>query len=215
MVSALLENPRLRARGARRERRGGAQRVEERDADPLRLAIGEVNTGIGVFEGRRLFQDLEQVGSANKAEEFTSPMCSRWCARRRQGRGIARPRHRSRSDSTRRPKAAQVRAAMRARIVERHLQRRRHRRAGSRVHRGPGRDRAGRAHPAALRVLGDVRIGDACEVGPFTHLRPGTVLKAHSEIGNFTEVKNSTVGERKITKAKHLTYLGDVTSSGR
>lgn len=53
----------------------------------------------------------------------------------------------------------------------------------------------------------DVEIGEHCEVGPFAHLRPGTVLRDRAEIGNFVETKKSVVGER--TKAKHLTYLGD------
>jgi bifunctional UDP-N-acetylglucosamine pyrophosphorylase/glucosamine-1-phosphate N-acetyltransferase len=58
-------------------------------------------------------------------------------------------------------------------------------------------------------IRAGVRIGEGCEVGPFTHLRAGTVLEPHAEIGNFTEAKNARVGEH--TKAKHLTYLGDVT----
>jgi bifunctional UDP-N-acetylglucosamine pyrophosphorylase/glucosamine-1-phosphate N-acetyltransferase len=44
-------------------------------------------------------------------------------------------------------------------------------------------------------------------VGPFAHLREGTVLEAGAEIGNFTETKQTTVGAG--SKAKHLTYLGD------
>ncbi len=54
-----------------------------------------------------------------------------------------------------------------------------------------------------------VRIGRGCEVGPFTHLRSGTVLEDAAEVGNFVEAKKARVGRH--TKAKHLTYLGDVT----
>jgi bifunctional UDP-N-acetylglucosamine pyrophosphorylase/glucosamine-1-phosphate N-acetyltransferase len=53
----------------------------------------------------------------------------------------------------------------------------------------------------------DVKIGRHCRVGPFSHLRKGTVLEDYSEIGNFTETKNTHLGER--SKAKHLSYLGD------
>jgi bifunctional UDP-N-acetylglucosamine pyrophosphorylase/glucosamine-1-phosphate N-acetyltransferase len=52
-------------------------------------------------------------------------------------------------------------------------------------------------------------IGPGAEVGPFARLRPGAQLGAKSKIGNFVEVKNSTIGEG--TKASHLTYLGDAT----
>lgn len=46
-------------------------------------------------------------------------------------------------------------------------------------------------------------------VGPFAHLRSGTVLHDRAEVGNFVEVKASEVGAG--AKAKHLTYLGDAT----
>jgi bifunctional UDP-N-acetylglucosamine pyrophosphorylase/glucosamine-1-phosphate N-acetyltransferase len=56
-------------------------------------------------------------------------------------------------------------------------------------------------------VLTDSRIGDGCAVGPFAHLRPGSVLEAGVKVGNFVEVKKSRLAEG--TKASHLSYLGD------
>jgi bifunctional UDP-N-acetylglucosamine pyrophosphorylase/glucosamine-1-phosphate N-acetyltransferase len=44
-------------------------------------------------------------------------------------------------------------------------------------------------------------------VGPFAHLRPGTVLKSKSKVGNFSEVKKSVVGYG--SKVNHLSYIGD------
>ena len=61
-------------------------------------------------------------------------------------------------------------------------------------------------------VLDDCEIEERVSVGPFAHLRPGTVLKRDVHIGNFVEVKNSSVGE--ATKASHLSYIGD-TELGR
>jgi bifunctional UDP-N-acetylglucosamine pyrophosphorylase/glucosamine-1-phosphate N-acetyltransferase len=61
-------------------------------------------------------------------------------------------------------------------------------------------------------VLSDSELGTHTEVGPFAHLRPGTVLAPRAEIGNFVEVKKSFIGEH--TKAKHLSYIGD-TEIGR
>jgi len=51
------------------------------------------------------------------------------------------------------------------------------------------------------------RIGEGTTVGPFAHLRPGTVIGRDVEIGNFAELKNSRVGDR--TKVHHKSYLGD------
>ncbi len=56
-------------------------------------------------------------------------------------------------------------------------------------------------------VLAQSRLDDGVIVGPFARLRPGNHLKAGARIGNFVELKKSTVGEG--TKAMHLTYLGD------
>ncbi len=50
-------------------------------------------------------------------------------------------------------------------------------------------------------------IGDGAVVGPFTYLRPGTVLGAAGKLGAFVEAKNSTIGTG--TKVPHLTYVGD------
>ncbi|MCF6390512.1 bifunctional UDP-N-acetylglucosamine diphosphorylase/glucosamine-1-phosphate N-acetyltransferase GlmU [Mycobacterium sp. MBM] len=50
-------------------------------------------------------------------------------------------------------------------------------------------------------------IGAGASVGPFTYLRPGTVLGADGKLGAFVETKNSTIGAG--TKVPHLTYVGD------
>jgi bifunctional UDP-N-acetylglucosamine pyrophosphorylase / glucosamine-1-phosphate N-acetyltransferase len=64
-----------------------------------------------------------------------------------------------------------------------------------------------RVHVFFSTVLSDSELGDEAEVGPFAHLRGGTQLAAEATIGNFVEVKKSTIGEH--TKAKHLAYIGD------
>jgi bifunctional UDP-N-acetylglucosamine pyrophosphorylase/glucosamine-1-phosphate N-acetyltransferase len=50
-------------------------------------------------------------------------------------------------------------------------------------------------------------IGDGAVVGPFSYLRPGTVLDAAGKIGAFVETKNAHIGPR--AKVPHLTYVGD------
>ncbi len=52
-------------------------------------------------------------------------------------------------------------------------------------------------------------IGSGCRVGPYARLRPGTLLSDGVHVGNFVEVKASTLGPR--SKANHLAYLGDST----
>lgn len=58
-----------------------------------------------------------------------------------------------------------------------------------------------------------VRVGAGCAIGPFARLRPGAVLGEEVHIGNFVEVKNSTLA--RGAKANHLAYLGDATVGER
>jgi len=58
-----------------------------------------------------------------------------------------------------------------------------------------------------------VRVGEGALIGPFARLRPGAQLAAEVHIGNFVEVKNSTLA--KGAKANHLAYLGDATVGER
>lgn len=65
--------------------------------------------------------------------------------------------------------------------------------AGTRVH--------------AHSVLEGVTTTGACDIGPFARVRPGTTLAEGTRVGNFVEVKNTTLAAG--SKASHLTYLGD------
>jgi bifunctional UDP-N-acetylglucosamine pyrophosphorylase/glucosamine-1-phosphate N-acetyltransferase len=62
-------------------------------------------------------------------------------------------------------------------------------------------------------VVEGARISRGCRVGPFAHLRPGTVLADGVEIGNFAEVKNSTIGAGSVSH--HVSYIGDATVGAR
>ncbi len=61
--------------------------------------------------------------------------------------------------------------------------------------------------------LENCRIGSHARIGPFARLRPNADLADEVHIGNFVEVKNSTIG--RGSKANHLTYLGDAQIGSR
>jgi bifunctional UDP-N-acetylglucosamine pyrophosphorylase / glucosamine-1-phosphate N-acetyltransferase len=84
---------------------------------------------------------------------------------------------------------------------------------GDRSHVGPGcvlRDVTvgDDARVVSSHLLG-CRIGDGCSIGPYAHVRPGTVLAAGARAGSFVEIKASLVGEG--SKVPHLSYVGDTT----
>jgi len=51
------------------------------------------------------------------------------------------------------------------------------------------------------------KTGDDCEIGPFSRLRPGAELADNVKVGNFVEIKKSTIASG--SKVNHLTYIGD------
>ena len=55
--------------------------------------------------------------------------------------------------------------------------------------------------------LESCKIENKVEVGPYARIRPNTTLKEGSKIGNFVEIKKSTVGKK--SKVNHLSYIGD------
>ena len=55
--------------------------------------------------------------------------------------------------------------------------------------------------------LESCQIENKVEIGPYARIRPNTILKEGSKVGNFVEVKKSTIGKR--SKVNHLTYIGD------
>ncbi len=65
----------------------------------------------------------------------------------------------------------------------------------------------------AFSYLDGAKVGRDCRIGPYARLRPGTVAAEKVHVGNFVEIKNSTLGEE--TKANHLSYVGDSTVGSR
>lgn len=56
-------------------------------------------------------------------------------------------------------------------------------------------------------VIEDSEIQHKAQVGPFAHIRPGSIIGSDAKIGNFVEIKKAVIGDR--TKASHLSYIGD------
>ena len=59
----------------------------------------------------------------------------------------------------------------------------------------------------SFSYLEGVKILKGSSIGPYARVRPGTTLEENSKIGNFVEIKKSTVG--KNSKVNHLSYIGD------
>ena len=61
----------------------------------------------------------------------------------------------------------------------------------------------------SFSYLENCKIENKVDIGPYARIRPGTVLKEGSKVGNFVEIKKSTLGKK--SKVNHLTYIGDAS----
>jgi bifunctional UDP-N-acetylglucosamine pyrophosphorylase / glucosamine-1-phosphate N-acetyltransferase len=78
---------------------------------------------------------------------------------------------------------------------------------------GPGVSVAEETEILGFSHLVGCRIGRGCSIGPFARIRPGTVIGDDAHIGNFVELKATTLGPG--VKANHLTYLGNAEVGAR
>jgi bifunctional UDP-N-acetylglucosamine pyrophosphorylase / glucosamine-1-phosphate N-acetyltransferase len=186
-----------------------ARIVEARDASPAELALGEVNSGIYVFSGAKLWAVLERLQPKNAQGELYvtdtlgllvgdgDPVAVHTAADPFEVEGI-----------NTRAELARVAEALRDRINEAHML------AGvtivdpasTWIDAGVEIEPDVTIHPFSV-LRGAIRISSGVEIGPFAYVRPGTVVGEGAKIGTFVEVKGSTIGAR--TKVPHLSYIGD------
>jgi bifunctional UDP-N-acetylglucosamine pyrophosphorylase/glucosamine-1-phosphate N-acetyltransferase len=203
-----------------------AKIVEAGDASADELALGEVNSGIYVFQAAKLWPVLERLEPHNaQGELYVTDTLGFLVA---DGDTVAvhvAPDPFEVEGINTRAELAAAAARLRDRINERHML------AGVTIvdpattwieaavelepdvtiHpfvylRGSTSVATG-AEVHSHTVAVDAEIGPAAVVGPFCYLRPGTVLEADSKAGTFVEIKNSRIGPK--AKVPHLSYIGD------
>jgi bifunctional UDP-N-acetylglucosamine pyrophosphorylase/glucosamine-1-phosphate N-acetyltransferase len=203
--------------------------VEEKDATPEQRAICEVNTGVIAAQARRLKRWVSRIKNDNaKGEYYLTDALALAVQDGVEVQGVSTPTPEESEGINDRLQLAQAdpsRFDLRGSldfgrdvfvdvgclfegIVE----------LGDRVHIGPytllrnvklGDGTRVEAHS----VLDEAEAGRNCRIGPFARLRPGAHLADEVHIGNYVEIKKSTIGEG--SKANHLAYVGDATVGER
>ncbi|MBS3935799.1 MAG: bifunctional UDP-N-acetylglucosamine diphosphorylase/glucosamine-1-phosphate N-acetyltransferase GlmU [Sulfuritalea sp.] len=231
LLTAHLDNPRGYGRIVRVD--GKVVRiVEEKDADDAERAIREINTGILVAPGAALARWLPQLGNRNAQGEYYLTDIVALAVAEGMEVVTAQPGANWETDGVN----SKSQLARLERIHQRNL-------AEALMEQGVtladpdridvrgelvcGRDVfidvncvfEGRvtlgdgARINANCVIQDAVVGPDSVIGPFARLRPGTTLAEDVHIGNFVEVKNSTIAAH--SKANHLAYVGDATVGSR
>jgi bifunctional UDP-N-acetylglucosamine pyrophosphorylase/glucosamine-1-phosphate N-acetyltransferase len=186
-----------------------ARIVEAADGSPDELALREVNSGIYVFRGAKLWPVLDRLEPHNaQGELYVTDTLGLFVG---DGDVVAvhtAPDPFEVEGINTRAELAVAAEALRDRINERHML------AGVTIV-----DPASTWIDADVEIEPDVtiqpfsvlrgliRIAGGAEIGPFAYVRPGTVVGEGAKIGTFVEVKASTIGAR--TKIPHLSYIGD------
>ncbi len=183
--------------------------VEERDCSPEERAIREVNPSCYAFELPGLWDALERLDTGNAQGEYyltDAPQLLQSMGRRVVALACLEPDDILGVNT--RQHLAQANAILQARIQE-HLMEEgvsvvdpRNTYIDSRA--SIGRDSV--IYPFSV-ITGRVQVGVGCKVGPFAHLRDGTILDDGAEVGAFVEVNRSHLSEGAT--ARHLAYLGD------
>ena len=206
--------------------------VEEKDADDAERAIGEINTGILVAPTAALARWLPTLGNRNAQGEYYLTDIVALAVGEGMPVVTAHPDEGWETEGVNsKLQLAQLERVYQRNLAERLMEQGVTLADPSRIDvRGElvcGRDVSidvncvfeGRVvlgdgvRIKANCVLEDAVVGAGSIVGPFARLRPGTELGRDVHIGNFVEVKNSSIADH--SKANHLAYVGDATIGSR
>jgi bifunctional UDP-N-acetylglucosamine pyrophosphorylase / glucosamine-1-phosphate N-acetyltransferase len=186
-----------------------ARIVEAADASPEERALGEVNSGIYVFQADKLWPALERLDANNAQGELYvtdtlgllvaegEPCAVQLAGDPLEAEGV-----------NTRVELALAAASLRDRINEAHML------AGvtivdpatTWIEPGVEIEPDVVVHPFTV-IRGGVRIEGGAEIGPFAYVRAVSVIGEDAKIGTFVEVKNAAVGTG--AKIPHLSYVGD------
>jgi bifunctional UDP-N-acetylglucosamine pyrophosphorylase / glucosamine-1-phosphate N-acetyltransferase len=186
-----------------------ARIVEARDASPEELALGEVNSGIYVFDAVKLWPALERLTPQNAQGELYVTDTLGILAGDGETCAVQLAEDPLEADGINtRAEFAAVTARLRDRINTEHML------AGVTVvdpastwiDAGVEIESDVVIHPFTV-IRGEVRIASGVEIGPFASIRTLTQLGPDAKVGTFVELKAAHVGAR--TKIPHLSYIGD------
>lgn len=209
LLTARLEDPAGYGRILRDKYAGICGIAEEKDADDYQRDIKEVNTGVACFQKDKLYRALRYVKRNNrKGEYYLTDIIGIFYKKGYALDGVVTSDIEEALGVNSRQDLGRANKIMQRRINEKLMQQ------GVTIVEpestfiayGAKIGRDSRIYPFTV-IESDVRIGRRCSVGPFAHLREGTVIEDDVVAGNFLEIVRSRISSK--TLIKHFGYLGD------
>lgn len=226
ILSAVVDNPYGYGRIVRGDNGDVYGIVEQSDATPTIAKIKEVNTGVCVFNNKKLFEHLSDLSGNNaKGEYYLTDMIEIF---RKLGFKVGASimdDYREMLGINDRVQLAEAGEILKQRINRKHMLNGVTIIDPNNTYIGPdvvigadtiiypgnyivGRTTIGENNEIkSNNYIEDSIIGDNNVIGPMTNIRPSTVIEGNNRIGSFVETKKATF--KKGAKAAHLSYLGD------
>ncbi len=225
IITANLENPKGYGRIVRDENLNVKAIIEDKDATPLQKQITEVNSGLYCFDIGLLRAALSDLKNDNSQSEYYLTDTIEILLENGYSVGAYRTADPSEICGVNdRVQLASAELALRKKINECHMLSGvtlidpANTYIGADVEIGrdtiispntiiKGKTKIGSGCEIVSSVIVDSTIGDNVHIGPFAYIRPGCSVASNVKVGDFVELKNSSIGNS--TKISHLTYVGD------
>lgn len=209
VMSAIFENPTNYGRIVRADNGTVSSIVEEKDASPEQKAIKEVNAGIYCLDWQKVMPAFSELKTNNAQGEYYLTDIIKWGNENNLRVNAYTLKNNEEifgiNSKTHLTEAAKI---LNKKVIQKHLDN------GVTI---IDPDTTWISPETEIQpdtiiypstyIEGKNKIGKHCKIGPFAHLRGGVILEDYVKVGNFVEVKKTTI--KSHTNACHLTYLGD------
>ena len=209
VMSAIFENPTNYGRIVRSANGGVDCIVEEKDANIEQKAIKEINAGIYCLNWKKIMPAFKDLKSNNAQGEYYLTDIIKWANNKKlRVNAYILDNNEEIFGINSKAHLAEASRILNEKTIKKHLDN------GVQIidpkttwispDTEIGADTI--IYPSCY-INGKNKIGKNCKIGPFAHLRGDVILEDFVKIGNFVEVKKTTI--KSHTNACHLTYLGD------
>ena len=209
VMSAIFENPTNYGRIIRNSNNTLNSIVEEKDATPEQKAVKEINAGIYCLNWAKIKPAFSQLKTNNAQGEYYLTDIIKWG--NEQNLSVNAYTLKDNEEIygiNSKANLAEATKFLNRKIVNKHLANGVQIIDPSTTWISPETEiEADTIIYPSTYIEGKNKIGKHCKIGPFAHLRGDVVLEDYVKVGNFVEVKKTTI--KSHTNACHLTYLGD------
>ena len=209
VMSAIFENPKNYGRIIRDKNNKFVAIVEEKDATPEQKAVKEINAGIYCINWKTVSDAFSNLQNNNAQGEYYLTDIIKWANERKLNVNVYTLKNNEEIFGINsKLHLAEASKILNARVIKKHLENGVTIIDPNTTWISPDTeiDADTVIYPSCY-INGKNKIGKHCKIGPFAHIRGDVILEDDVKIGNFVEVKKTTI--KSNTNACHLTYLGD------